>query len=100
MIINAIQYQCSLGEEKSKYKEKIFRECWKNQVFKDDFIKRLKSCSPILIINCCTGQIGGKISGLQKSVQIEIDKNFPNTYKIFGYHPSTYSFLRGFKKCP
>lgn len=97
IIANPIQYQCSLGLENSKYKKKIFKKCWESEAFKADFIARLKSYRPALIINCCTGGEKNNLDGLQKLVQEEINKNFITIPKAYGYHPSTDYFLRGFK---
>ena len=99
ILINPIQYQCSLGLKNSIYKNDIFKECWKDKSFKNDFIKRLTKSKPTLIINCCTGQENGNVSGLQKLVQNEIDKNFKQINRLYGYHPSSKHFVDGFKKC-
>lgn len=100
-LINAVQFQCSLGGNLSdKHVQEIKNEivccCLKNRIFANDFSNRLKDVS--IIINCCTGQKDGKIDGLQKNVQDIIDKKYPNKIRLFGYHPSSLHFLKGFKK--
>lgn len=98
-LINAIQYQCSLGVKTSNYRDTIFKKCWHYDVFKNNFIYRLKEAKASLIINCCTGQSDGEIKGLQKEVQDEIDEMCNNAKKLYGYHPSSYHFLKGLKDC-
>lgn len=97
IIANPIQYQCSLGIEKSPYKKEIFEKCWNCDEFRDDFISRIKSYKPSLIINCCTGQVNHELSGLQGLVQKEINKHFYAIPKMYGYHPSSDHFTKGFK---
>ena len=100
LLINPIQYQCSLGVSRKGIRDKVFSECWKNHLFVNDFVKRLKLSQPTIIINCCTGgQQGGDQAGLQKMVQKVIDKHFGSAIRIYGYHPSTFWFPHGFLEC-
>lgn len=56
--INAIQYQCSLGNKNFNrdIRDFVFTELWnsKPNSFKDDLIERLNILKPDLIINACT----------------------------------------------
>ena len=74
IFMNAIQYQCSLGDKPSKYRDEFFMKCWENDACKDDFKDRLKKYLSIgkerVVINCCTT---GK-KNLQKMVHNEIQK--------------------------
>lgn len=54
ILMNAIQYQCSLGEDTIIYRDKLWCNLWFNYNKKDDFIKRLKHYNPDIIINACT----------------------------------------------
>lgn len=54
ILMNAIQYQCSLGEDTIIYRDKLWCELWFNYNKKDDFIKRLKHYNPYIIVNACT----------------------------------------------
>jgi hypothetical protein len=103
LFINPIQYQCSLGQSGNNamktIKEPVFTACWENELFKNNFIERLQNYHPTMIINCCTGIKDGKPDGLQKLVQQEINSHFNNAVKLFGYHPSSCHFLRGFDDC-
>lgn len=99
-LVNAIQFQCSLGQDltdkdNQEVKNEILEECLNEDLFQKDFIERIKEAS--IIINCCTGQKNGRIDGAQKQVQNLIDSNYPSKLRLYGYHPSSLHFLRGFK---
>ena len=100
LLINAVQYQCSLGDlEESKangWRDEIFQKMFSNQYVKNDFKERLKKYNPKIIINCCTGGEYSKADGLQKLVQDEIDADFTNAIKLIGSHPASAFFSRGF----
>lgn len=100
-IINAVQYQCSIGENLSNkknqtIKNEIVKKCLEEEKFKNDLIQRLDGAS--IIVNCCTGQKNNVIDGMQKTVQDIIDSSGINALKLYGYHPSSPWFLSGFKK--
>ncbi|MCI6730736.1 MAG: hypothetical protein MR487_00185 [Lachnospiraceae bacterium] len=59
ILMNAIQYQCSLGFETKKFRDKNWCDLWFNYNKSNDFINRLTSYNPNIIINACT--IGGHI---------------------------------------
>lgn len=57
VLINAVKFQCSLGRDLTKNENKDIRnENWiKNWIdYQDEFIERLNSITPDLIINLCT----------------------------------------------
>ena len=106
VLINAIQYQCSLGKDTKTFRDKIFSEMWENKEVKDCFRTRLGSYNPDIIINCCTkGHYGDseedKKNYLRKKVQDEIN-DYCNSIihktilKLCGTHPSSYHFRNGF----
>ena len=72
IFMNGIQYQCSLGDTTSKYRDEFFLNCWDNDKCKEDFKERLKRYVSLgkdcVVINCCTK---GK-KNLQKMVHDEI----------------------------
>ena len=99
-LVNAVQFQCSLGKslkekKNQKIKNDILEKCLSEKLFQEDLVSRIKDAS--IIINCCTGQKDGKISGAQRQVQNIIDINYPSKRRLYGYHPSSLHFLRGFK---
>ena len=101
LIINAVQYQCSLGNLEDdimkRQRNKIFDGFFDKNA-KKDFKKRLKMFNPKIIINCCTGGHYGKTDGLQKKVQEVIDSEPFFALKLIGSHPSSAFFARGFYK--
>lgn len=58
IFMNGIQYQCSLGDTTSKYRDEFFLNCWENDKCKEDFKERLKRYVSLVkdcvVINCCT----------------------------------------------
>lgn len=101
LIINAVQYQCSLGDLNGKsmenHKDDIFKKFFDNDARKD-FVKRLKQFNPKIIINCCTGGHYRDIDGLQEQVQEVIDNANCSALRLIGAHPSSAYFARGFYK--
>lgn len=53
-IVNSIQFQCSLGFETSKYRDKIFKKLWAQKGVKASLIRRIKRIAPSIIINAIT----------------------------------------------
>ena len=58
VIVNAIQYQCSLGEETKLYRDAMFLYYWEQSEVREDFKKRLNFArskyAESIVINCCT----------------------------------------------
>lgn len=54
ILMNAVQYQCSSGENPVKHRDENWCCLWFNDKKKDDFAERLKSYRPDIIINACT----------------------------------------------
>lgn len=59
ILLNAIQYQCSLGVDPLIYRDAMFLCLWEQEKYKDDFNKRLKEIilkynERYLLINGCT----------------------------------------------
>ena len=107
-LINAIQYQCSLGEDTSEYRDKIFSKMWELKKVKDDFIKRLKNSKPSVIINCCTrGNFKDNEEELflRNLVKNTIDEflqkqsNSKNILCLRAAHPSSSHFRNGLSYC-
>lgn len=57
ILMNSIQYQCSLGDIPTKYRDHIWLNLWFELNLKTDFHNRLEKYKPDIIINCCT--VGG-----------------------------------------
>lgn len=87
-LMNAIQYQCSLGYHTSIFRTEIFNSMWKHHKKDEDFLDRLKDFYPNIIINLCT-----KTDKLQDIVQEKIDEfvNNNKTISLYrGTHPSSW----------
>lgn len=57
ILVNAIQYQCSMGIKTKIYRDKVFQECWGQEETRTNFYERMKKISlakEVVIINCCT----------------------------------------------
>lgn len=56
ILMNAIQFQCSLGLEPivEKIKDEIFLSLWASDNIVENFKQRLEKYRPDIIINCCT----------------------------------------------
>ena len=89
-LVNAIQFQCSLSEATTSYRDNVFNSMWEDSKVKESFIERLKKANPDIIINCCTK------SGTEK-VQETIDQEYkaPSTLLLFAPHPASPHFKNG-----
>lgn len=99
VFVNAIQYQCSFGEDTKLYRDDIFSEMWENVNTRKDFIDRLESHNPEVIINCCTkGNFKDteKEKHLRELVQKEINKycKGKDILKLRAAHPSRWDIKR------
>lgn len=94
ILMESIQYQCSLGIKplNKNIRDLVFSKIWnlqnKNGEFptKIDFISRLASYMPDVILNLCT-------TPSNNLVQKEIDqyrKKYPSVKLYIGYHPSSW----------
>lgn len=54
ILMNAIQYQASLGVDTNVFRDRVWINLWLKNNMRDDFIKRIKEYRPDIIINLCT----------------------------------------------
>ncbi|MGG7213620.1 hypothetical protein ACQPUY_08370 [Clostridium nigeriense] len=54
ILMNAIQYQTSLGVNTKIFRDRIWISLWLNNSMREEFIKRIKGYKPDIIINLCT----------------------------------------------
>ncbi|HOO74201.1 MAG: hypothetical protein H7A31_04775 [Thermotogae bacterium] len=95
ILCNPVQYQTSLGSFTGKFYRDLRDDMWKSMYpyFEKDFIKRIKSYNPELIINACTGK--NKEGELKKYVSESLIKE---KYRhIMTPHPFSWIF-GGIKK--
>ena len=94
-LVNAIQFQCSLGKDTAECRDAVFSEMWDKNEAIDSFIKRVKEAHPDIIINCCTrGNIKTEKNTLRSKVQVAISQNF-NCLLLRAAHPSSPKFKDG-----
>ena len=90
LLVNVIQYQCSLGVPTKNNRTDIFLSMWEKTPIKNSLTRRLKKCSPAVIINCCTK---GGDSNLRVMIQNEINEIQYENIPLF-YHASHPSFWK------
>ncbi|MDY0278396.1 MAG: hypothetical protein RBQ97_09980 [Acholeplasma sp.] len=90
ILMNIIQYQCSLGASTKLYRDRVFKELWKNKFVYDSFENRLKQYNPRIIMNLSTDI--GKIEA--KKALENINKNELGSILIEGPHPSSWNIPR------
>ncbi len=54
ILMNSIQYQCSLGVDTNRYRDNMWLKLWFKETLRRDFIDRLVSYKPDIIFNFCT----------------------------------------------
>lgn len=54
ILMNSIQYQCSLGQSEGGYRDYIWLKYWYQEKGKECFIERLRDYKPDIIVNLCT----------------------------------------------
>ena len=86
ILVNAIQYQCSLGVATHHYRDEVFRELWSNGGA-GDFERRLKQIyrPGDMLFNCCTGS--DPRNGLRQLVTAAIRKSLGTAPLHSGPHP-------------
>lgn len=94
ILINSIQYQCSLGESPEIYRDKVWRKMWDNNIVKKKFKERVISYCADIIINLCT-KSNEKPEERKGSVQTaieEVKKNADKNIILYeGNHPSSWA---------
>jgi hypothetical protein len=72
VLLNAVQYQCSLGVKTTLYRDKVFLKCW-DAFGRKDFESRLRSLhrEDDVVMNCCTAA-GPEKSRLREIVEASI----------------------------
>jgi len=92
LLLNAVQYQCSLGSNTIVYRDRIFRAAW-TQGGKDDFLARFQSVimPEDLIMNCCTKGNDFEINTpLRSLVEFAVRQSAPQIQTIRRMHPASW----------
>jgi len=97
ILMNAIQYQCSLGYPTEKYRDKTFKTCWK-EFGKTDFRIRFKAIyrEGDIVINACTlgteksnpDRVPEKYEGTLKKMVADVISKKVNDHHFVVNHPS------------
>jgi hypothetical protein len=91
VLINAIQYQCSLGDI-NLYRDKIFRAAW-DSGGQENFIQRLLATyrAGDILMNCCTrGNDSNTHIPLRNLVESAIQTALPGLQSMKRTHPSSW----------
>ena len=94
ILMNPIQYQCSLGESTELYRDKIFRAVWANGG-RQEFIDRLLSTFEPgdILMNCCTlGSSCDSGAPLRHLVEDGIRAALPKMDSIKRTHPFSWKY--------
>lgn len=92
VLLNAVQYQCSLGSNTIVYRDRIFRATW-NQGGRENFIARLKSVlmPEDLVMNCCTKGNDFEVNvPLRSLVECAVREVFPQAKTMRRMHPASW----------
>ena len=54
ILMNGVQYQCSLGDDTDKHRDRIWLKMWLEEEKDKDLIRRLEEYKPDIIFNLCT----------------------------------------------
>jgi hypothetical protein len=92
ILVNAVQYQCSLGATPAEYRDLVFREAWASGG-KEDFESRLRRIvrpGDVLINACTTGKGRPALRELVEQ-SVETALNRKSDHRMF--HPATWGRL-------
>lgn len=94
IIINAVQFQCSLGDIK-KHRDVIFRKCWE-AFAKEDFRNRFSNIykSGDVIINACTAGSNQKVNEIKIRELVKAEIELIRTTGFEVQHPSSWMRIR------
>jgi hypothetical protein len=92
LLLNAVQYQCSLGSNTVVYRDRIFRATW-SQGGKEDFLARFQSVvmPEDWVMNCCTKGNDFEINTpLRSLVELAVRQTVPQVQTIRRMHPASW----------
>lgn len=92
VLINAIQYQCSLGHQPARFRNKVFVATW-NAGGKESFKARIASLyrTGDQVMNCCTkGTTKARCPQLRMLVHAAIGEALPHVNILRRTHPSSW----------
>jgi hypothetical protein len=94
ILMNAVQYQCSLGFGTERFRDRVFTNMWRAGG-RENFVSRLIGLHrpTDTLVNCCTkGKCSSASSELRVLVQLAIQEACPTTSVLRRNHPSFWHF--------
>ena len=92
ILVNAVQYQCSLGVSTERYRDAIFRAAWDagGRLNFGERIKQLVRTGDV-VVNCCTkGNDFAINTPLRSLVETEVRRVLPGIRSIRRMHPASW----------
>ena len=93
VLINAVQYQCSLGEKPTKYRDEVFVAAWR-EFGRSDFVARVAALfrTDYLVVCACTrGELGAGQKPLRQLVYEALVEALPPQARVLRRtHPSNW----------
>ena len=92
LLINAVQYQCSLGKPTKEHRDEVFQKTWEGGG-RSDFVDRMSKIyqkGDILVCACTKGNLSGG-NELRRLVYLELLKAFPQDALLRRCHPTTWN---------
>lgn len=76
ILMNSVQYQCSLGKDPRLYRDNMWLKLWYNERLRDNFILRLQKYKPDIVLNLCTSGDHSKETDLPPRCKTVINKKY------------------------
>jgi hypothetical protein len=92
ILMNAVQYQCSLGQPTKEYRDEVFTATWQGGG-KEDFISRLTKIyrdGDTIICACTRGYMSDRKRHLRQLVYTAIQEAYPNATVLLRTHPAAW----------
>jgi hypothetical protein len=91
ILVNAVQYQCSLGQKTERYRDKVFLAVWK-EGGREDFAQRMRQTyrpSDTVVCACTKGNLGK--CELRRLVHATLVGEFPLANVLRRTHPAKWN---------
>jgi len=95
ILVNAVQYQCSLGQGTDQFRDKVFLTAW-DEGGREDFARRMRKIyrtGDRLVCACTKGKMG-KACELRALVYAMLLQEFPLANVLRRTHPSKWNIRR------
>lgn len=95
ILVNAVQYQCSLGQGTDQFRDKVFQAVW-DEGGREDFARRMRKIyrtGDRLVCACTKGKMGTACE-LRALVYAMLRQEFPLANVLRRTHPSKWNIRR------